>query len=820
MAWRMSACFVLIFFFVSCGKNSTSSTSLSFSVQEQGVEKTVLPEGKGKSPFVSLWQTTRDNETITLPLREGFDYDFRVNWGDGNTSVVSSHDDSDRVHTYKKAGKYTVAIEGVVSAWFFNNGGDKDKILKVLNLGDVGWKNLERAFYGCSRLTTFRGGRVSSVRDMAYMLAGARKANPSLDNWDFSGIRESSGLFRSFIGVSFSTANYSHLLDRLNATVSRNVKSSLFFPETAYFWQAFTARLSLKRKGWRITDSGIAKFISVWKTTRNGETITLPLREGFEYNFIVDWGDRSRSLITSHDDEDRTHRYAKAGEYTVAMIGKLESWFFNNSGDKDKIMKVVNLSDMGWKNLSKAFYGCSYLTEVKGGNVPDVTDLSWMFAQAPRVNPSVGHWNTSAVERMDWMFWNAFAARPSVEKWDTSSVVHMDGMFSGAISANPSVGQWDTSSVKGMSYMFAHNPSANPSVDRWDTSSVTDMTALFLEATSANPSVDHWDTSSVEDMGHLFYGATSASPSVKGWDFSGIATQAGLHNSFNGANFSTQSYSSLLERLDASLHHSFAGRLSLPSVNHLRAVSAARDNLVSRGWVIEDQGAEKFISRWMISSANETITLPLREGFKYDFSVDWGDGTTGHITSYDDADRIHAYREPGTYTISIDGIVEAWSLKDSSDKGKILEVVNLGDVGWKNLEGAFAHCYRLRGFEGGNVSGVTSMARMFEVSTTVRPSTGHWDTSSVTDMSFLFSSTKLANPDVSQWDTSSVTDMSHLFYGTTSAQPDVSGWDTSSVKNMSFMFAHTVGLNPDVSQWDTSSVTNMKGLFAYSRGGP
>lgn len=78
-------------------------------------------------------------------------------------------------------------------------------------------------------------------------------------------------------------------------------------------------------------------FISIWRTTFHNASITLPLRQmksastlvGFyNYNFTVDWGDGTTSKVTEFGDDDKTHIYAKAGDYTVTIDGLVESWSF------------------------------------------------------------------------------------------------------------------------------------------------------------------------------------------------------------------------------------------------------------------------------------------------------------------------------------------------------------------------------------------------------------------------------------------------------------------------------------------------------------
>ena len=74
-----------------------------------------------------------------------------------------------------------------------------------------------------------------------------------------------------------------------------------------------------------------------------------------------------------------------------------------------------------------------------------------------------------------------------------------------------------------------------------------------------------------------------------------------------------------------------------------------------------------FITEWTVE-AGDTITLPIYEMqatdaergeaetyFNYDFTVDYGDGTTAEITSFDDADRMHTYTKDG-YSKTFEGI--------------------------------------------------------------------------------------------------------------------------------------------------------------------
>jgi hypothetical protein len=105
---------------------------------------------------------------FTLPLRSGYTYDFQIEWGDGYVEsyagVAGVDISTDITHTYpiptNKEGKplssgvFRIKI-GVSNntgfpTIYFNNGGDKDKLIKTVDFNDVGWTILENSFYGCS----------------------------------------------------------------------------------------------------------------------------------------------------------------------------------------------------------------------------------------------------------------------------------------------------------------------------------------------------------------------------------------------------------------------------------------------------------------------------------------------------------------------------------------------------------------------------------------------------------------------------------------------------------------------------------------------
>lgn len=226
-----------------------------------------------------------------------------------------------------------------------------------------------------------------------------------------------------------------------------------------------------------------------------------------------------------------------------------------------------------------------------------------------------------------------------------------------------------------------------------------------------------------------------------------------------------------------------------------------------------------FISVWRTTAPNETITLPLVSGFSYNFDVDWGDGTpTSTVTAFDDGDITHSYDNAGDYTVTISGSAEAWRFQGTADSDKIIEVQNFGDLGWKDLSGAFANCRELISFSGGKTEDVTTMANMFNTANKLASlDLSSFNTANVTTMNSMFQLTSvLTTLNLSNFNTINVTDMTRLFSGVGALSIDVSSFNTTNVTSMQQMFGYTSAtqiLGFSSPSFDTSNVTDMSLMF-------
>ena len=131
------------------------------------------------TPFITTWETTTANESITIPTNSDFSYDYQVDWGDGSTSTEAGN----ATHTYATAGTYQVKITGTFPAIRFGALPDSDvnleKIKSINQWGDQVWQSMEEAFKGCIHLTYAASDTpdLSEVTHMGHMFEEASSFN-------------------------------------------------------------------------------------------------------------------------------------------------------------------------------------------------------------------------------------------------------------------------------------------------------------------------------------------------------------------------------------------------------------------------------------------------------------------------------------------------------------------------------------------------------------------------------------------------------------------------------------------------------------------
>jgi len=176
-------------------------------------------------------------------------------------------------------------------------------------------------------------------------------------------------------------------------------------------------------------------FVFTIDTTKGtGDSFTLPLRNLFVYDFIVDWGDGNSSEITSNTDPDMPHTYAVGGVYQLRISGKCEAWSFSRSGDCLKLISIENWGSLGLKACDKAFDGCSNLLTLPSGSItwiPITVGATGgyyrMFTSCSKLQSIPLNFLDLAisVQSFNSMFWECFAIRSIPE----DLLYHCNGLY-------------------------------------------------------------------------------------------------------------------------------------------------------------------------------------------------------------------------------------------------------------------------------------------------------------------------------------------------------------------------------------------------------
>lgn len=141
------------------------------------------------------------SDTFVLPCGTGVQFNGYITWGDGQETRVTGAP-GDITHTYAAAGIYVVRCRELVNGGFprvyFNNAGDKAKVLEILQWGQNEWSTFQNAFFGCSNLIITANdawkARTAKVTNLAATFRGCTSLRP-FQAFDTRAVTDWSNLF-------------------------------------------------------------------------------------------------------------------------------------------------------------------------------------------------------------------------------------------------------------------------------------------------------------------------------------------------------------------------------------------------------------------------------------------------------------------------------------------------------------------------------------------------------------------------------------------------------------------------------------------------
>jgi surface protein len=533
-------------------------------------------------------------------------------------------------------------------------------------------------------------------------------------------------------------------------------------------------------------------FITVWKTDNWGSSsnnrILIPTF-GNGYNFNIEWEDTSNvningSLSNLTNTNGLTVIFPSPGVYRVKISGDFPRIFFQNWGDREKIINIEQWGNIIWGNMENAFWGCSNLNVTATDVLTLPSNCQAMFKSC-----------------------SSLVGNPSFNNWNTNNVTNMREMFSQASLFNQPIGNWNTQNATNMREMFFRATLFNQPINNWNTQNVTNMEGMFQNAASFNQDIGTWILNPNVVLNRIF--------DINGMDCLNYS------NTLIGLEQNNPNVTNKVLGVTSKLYHGNAAQL-------------ARSSLIQRGWIINGDAIiqncpmNPFVTVWKTDnlgpSANNQIMIPISSS-GYNFNIYWEDtlnpsinGSIQNIinlTTTSTLSHTLTFPSPGVYRVKITGSFPRICFFFGGDRNKILDVEQWGDISWSSMEDAFYKCYLLNVSATDVLNLPPNCSRMFSGCETLigNPSFNNWNTSNVTNMSKMFSEVKYFNQPIGNWNTSNVTNMRDMFDGVTYFNQDISSWNTSNVTDMGGMFFRASSFNQDIGNWNTQNVTNMSRMF-------
>ena len=156
------------------------------------------------TPFISTWKTTSPNETVEVPLQYGGNCYCTIDWGDGNTDLITYWDQPEKFHEYTNPGTYTITISGLTSNFAFASTSTESKIYSVEQFGGVRF-GYNGVFAGCTNLNltgvtdtpnlTYNSVLYYGGLSQCFSNCNSLTSVNNLNSWDLSNVTDLSEMF-------------------------------------------------------------------------------------------------------------------------------------------------------------------------------------------------------------------------------------------------------------------------------------------------------------------------------------------------------------------------------------------------------------------------------------------------------------------------------------------------------------------------------------------------------------------------------------------------------------------------------------------------
>jgi len=607
---------------------------------------TITDGGVTVRPFVTTWEVTTDNATVTIPVIGGADfsdYDVTIDWGDGTIEQITG-DIPTIAHTYGTVPQSQTAqirITGIFPhmgvSELSSSTTPQEKLISIDQWGDIAWESMRFSFTGAKNMTIQATDQpdLSSVTNMRGMFANAAAMNADLSAWDVSSVNDMALLFTSattfnrdlrtwdvssvtnMAGMFFNAAAFDQNIGMWDI---RDVNSLGSTPSEADFNIPSTFPI-FSLSG--LSSSNYDSLLIGWsQQTPLPTALNLSVDTDVQYSLkasgarqklinagwtITDGGLNSNPFITTWTTTtaNETITIPTGGGAEITDFDFIITWGDGTvetiTGDDPDPSHTYSEAGTYTVNIEGIFPhmkadvdgDLAQLTSIEawGGIAWESMRNSFAWARNMTYNASDAP-DLSDVTDMAGMFFAAEKFDGDLSSWNTTGVTDMSFMFNGATVFDGDISTWDVSAVTNMGEMFQNATSFDGDVTGWVTSSATNMFGMFAGASSFNQDISGWDVGNVTDFGAMFVNAASFNQDLSGWN---IAKATRLNNGqfgfLQGTSFSQPNYDKLLNGW-ASLTGVPSGlALNVGTTKYSSDAVMARQALIDdKGWTIVDGG--------------------------------------------------------------------------------------------------------------------------------------------------------------------------------------------------------------------------------------
>ncbi len=465
--------------------------------------------------FVSSWKTdnpgTSTSTQITVPTVVSGTYNCIVDWGDGTTSTITTYNDAAWTHTYSIAGTYTVTITGTFTGIQFNGGGDRRKILNILQVGCLKLGNTGGYFNGCSNLTWTATDVLdmtgTTVMSSAFTGCAALTTIPSINSWAFSAVTLTNLMFS---GCSVYNQALTWVTTALTNTASMFLNCAAFNSAVTFSDMSHVTTINSTFEGCTIFNQPLT-----WTTT----ALTISsntFRNCLAFNSVLTFSDMSHVTTVSS-------MFLGCVSYNLPL-----TW------------TTTALTSPG-----SMFSGCTAFNSVLTfSDMSHVTSIANMFLNCTSYNQPLA-WTTTALTNTSVAFQGCSAFNSVLTFSDMSHVTTMSSMFNGCTSYNLPL-TWTTTALTNTSSMFQNATSFNSVLTFSDMSHVTTVASMFLNASAFDQDISGWVIAGLTGTGGSNFLTNSAFSitnlnkvydSVTGWP-SQATIKSNVTISFGSAHYS------------------------------------------------------------------------------------------------------------------------------------------------------------------------------------------------------------------------------------------------------------------------------------------